>query len=197
MLDKNDVSKRQLIIQAAAEIFSSRGYHTAKIEEIAQQAGIGKGTVYEYFQSKEQLFRDTVKEGITIVDLAIQEQIAQETTTRGKLIAFARKTIEIGRKYRFIAKLFIMDTSFMDHDFHEWLVERYGQSLKTIENIIRDGIAIKQLRPLDAACFAQVLSGGIGTVAGPLSLVEITPQNEERIAAEIVDYFLQGISLER
>ncbi|MDH7498134.1 MAG: helix-turn-helix domain-containing protein, partial [Syntrophomonadaceae bacterium] len=49
--------KRQLILEAAARVFSQRGYHQAKVEEIAAAAGVGKGTVYEYFDSKLELFQ--------------------------------------------------------------------------------------------------------------------------------------------
>jgi AcrR family transcriptional regulator len=48
--------KKNLIIQAAAYLFAQRGFSGASIADIARNAGIGKGTVYEYFDSKEDLF---------------------------------------------------------------------------------------------------------------------------------------------
>ena len=44
------------IVKHAADVFSQAGYHASKIQEIATAAGIGKGTIYEYFRTKEQLF---------------------------------------------------------------------------------------------------------------------------------------------
>lgn len=44
------------IVKHAADVFSQTGYHASKIQDIATAAGIGKGTVYEYFRTKEQLF---------------------------------------------------------------------------------------------------------------------------------------------
>ena len=57
-MDKIDLkkSKSNHIIRAAAQAFAQRGYAGASVAEIAIQAGIGKGTVYEYFQSKDDLF---------------------------------------------------------------------------------------------------------------------------------------------
>ena len=49
-------NKRDQIIKAAAFVFARRGFSGAVIAEIATQANIGKGTVYEYFKSKEDLF---------------------------------------------------------------------------------------------------------------------------------------------
>ena len=48
--------KKSRIVTAAAHIFSQRGYSGTSVADIAVQAGIGKGTIYEYFSSKEDLF---------------------------------------------------------------------------------------------------------------------------------------------
>ncbi|MEE8241938.1 MAG: TetR/AcrR family transcriptional regulator [candidate division NC10 bacterium] len=48
--------KRREILEAAMRVFSREGYHRAKMEAVAEEAGIGKGTVYEYFKSKTDLF---------------------------------------------------------------------------------------------------------------------------------------------
>jgi TetR/AcrR family fatty acid metabolism transcriptional regulator len=54
IVDKD--KKRREILQAAMQVFARDGYHRAKIESVAEEAGIGKGTVYEYFKSKADLF---------------------------------------------------------------------------------------------------------------------------------------------
>src|SRR4051812_42037695 len=49
------VDRRAAILDAALEVFSSRGYHAASIDEIASQAGISKALIYEHFPSKKDL----------------------------------------------------------------------------------------------------------------------------------------------
>ncbi len=49
-------NKRELILTAAREIFGEKGYHSATSEEIAKRAGVGKGTIYQYFESKQDIF---------------------------------------------------------------------------------------------------------------------------------------------
>jgi len=56
------------ILDAALEIFESRGLSGARLEEIAEAAGISKGTIYLYFESKEALFRALVER--TIIEAA-------------------------------------------------------------------------------------------------------------------------------
>lgn len=49
-------AKRELLIQSAVTVFAQKGFHAAKIQDIADVAGVGKGTVYEYFSTKDELF---------------------------------------------------------------------------------------------------------------------------------------------
>jgi AcrR family transcriptional regulator len=59
--NQSPVVKKQRIIEAAALIFAQKGYARAAVADIAIKAEIGKGTIYEYFQSKEDLFFDVFK----------------------------------------------------------------------------------------------------------------------------------------
>ncbi len=51
-----DPNKKQDILHAAGQVFSRKGYASTKIIEVAEAASVGKGTIYEYFPSKEELF---------------------------------------------------------------------------------------------------------------------------------------------
>lgn len=55
------INKKESIIEAAIYCFSSYGYKATTMEQIARQAGIGKGTVYNFFSSKEELFQSILK----------------------------------------------------------------------------------------------------------------------------------------
>lgn len=56
MARRADPAKKDNIIRAAIRIFAQKGYAAARIIDVARAAGIGKGTIYEYFNSKEDLF---------------------------------------------------------------------------------------------------------------------------------------------
>ena len=57
------LEKRELILETALEIFATYGYHGASISMIAQHAGIAKGLLYNYFESKEDLLKAVVSDG--------------------------------------------------------------------------------------------------------------------------------------
>jgi AcrR family transcriptional regulator len=85
--------KRQLLVQAAADVFASHGFTATRIADIATAAGVGKGTVYEYFSSKEELFfavfewiDEQFRQG---VDRAIAEPAAAHDQLRAMLMASA------------------------------------------------------------------------------------------------------------
>ena len=52
---------REKILAAALEVFSSKGFHGTTVDEIAELAGLGKGTVYRHFQSKKGLFSELIR----------------------------------------------------------------------------------------------------------------------------------------
>lgn len=54
-------STKDKILDAALEVFSEKGFHSATVDEIAEQAGLGKGTLYRYFANKETLFNELVR----------------------------------------------------------------------------------------------------------------------------------------
>jgi AcrR family transcriptional regulator len=55
-INKHKTKRRDQIVAAAAQVFAQKGYSGAVVADIAIQANIGKGTIYEYFKSKEDLF---------------------------------------------------------------------------------------------------------------------------------------------
>ncbi len=54
-------SAKERILDAALEVFSHKGFHSATTDEIAERAGVGKGTLYRYFETKEKLFAQLVR----------------------------------------------------------------------------------------------------------------------------------------
>ena len=54
-------SAKDRILEAALEVFSHKGFHPATMDEIAEKAGVGKGTLYRYFETKEKLFAELVR----------------------------------------------------------------------------------------------------------------------------------------
>ncbi len=59
--------KRSLIVQTALQLFAERGYHSSSISQIAKQAGISKGLIYNYFESKDAILETIILDGINLM----------------------------------------------------------------------------------------------------------------------------------
>ncbi len=66
-------AKRQEILEAAIAVFAEKGYHAAKMADIAVAAGMGKGTLYEYFSTKEALPKEIFNLFFTGLDAQLVE----------------------------------------------------------------------------------------------------------------------------
>lgn len=82
--------KREKILEAAYKLFAEKGYNNTKILEIAKAAGIGKGTVYEYFESKESLLLDVFSLGINDYLENCRNVINSEKSQKEKLVTIIR-----------------------------------------------------------------------------------------------------------
>ncbi len=76
-MTSQSVSKKDLILESAEKVFLEKGFYPAKIEEIAQNAGIAKGTVYIYFKDKESIYISLIEKKLKEVDSLI-ESISKE-----------------------------------------------------------------------------------------------------------------------
>ena len=60
------------ILRAALDVFTERGFTASRLDEVAARAGIGKGTLYLYFPSKEELFKAVVRDFFPSLDATVQ-----------------------------------------------------------------------------------------------------------------------------
>jgi len=90
MAEKNQ--KRKDILTSAETLFKEKGFHNTKMEEIAAKASVGKGTLYEYFKSKQDIFDEFCIENVTLIREGIEEISNQDISFKEKLVEiFNRK----------------------------------------------------------------------------------------------------------
>src|SRR5262245_37244607 len=68
----------QQIIDAARAVFDERGLSGARLEDIAQRAGVAKGTIYLYFPDKEALFREVIRQTLVARLEALGQEVAAD-----------------------------------------------------------------------------------------------------------------------
>jgi AcrR family transcriptional regulator len=90
---KKSEDTRLAILRCAAEVFSERPYHEVLTDEISTRLKIGKGTLYRYFASKEELYFATIVDGLQGMQAAIEESLRQDAPLERSIEALTRTII--------------------------------------------------------------------------------------------------------
>ena len=97
--------KKELIMETALELFAENGFHATSISQVAKKAGISKGLIYNYFESKKEILDEIIKEGTDTVydDFDLNND---GVLTTDEFIFFIRKTFRMIRENPRYWKLF-------------------------------------------------------------------------------------------
>ncbi len=88
------VKKRRKIYKAALKVFAKKGFHNTKMQDVAEKASLGKGTLYWYFKSKEELFQFVIRCGFAEFNEAVLNAIAQVNHPMAKLKAAFEESLK-------------------------------------------------------------------------------------------------------
>ena len=159
--------KEEAILNAAFEVFRENGFTNTSMKDIAVKAGLGKGTLYEYFQNKEDLFIQVVKIKTNYFFNDINRRISEKITLReilNEIIKFTQETIE---ESKFFFK-FMMFGEFLEisGEAKETLYEMFLSSREEYVDLLRElfekGFADGILREFDwvfaASCIPDMIS---------------------------------------
>ena len=140
------------IIAAALETFAERGFAATRLDDIAERAGVTRGTLYLYFPSKEELFKAVVRQAIVPVIARGEEMVEHSQESSAALLAkilLMIPTAVAGSAVSAIPKLMISEArNFPDlAQFYLKEVIRRGRRLLTA--IIARGVERGEFRPVD------------------------------------------------
>ena len=91
----SEKNMREEILEATAQLFKHKGYNGTSMQDIAKEVGILKGSIYYYFNSKNEIFKEVLNNGITPVLRNAEQIIRENATPREKL----RKLISYHMSY--------------------------------------------------------------------------------------------------
>lgn len=191
------VPKKEQILQAAIKIFAREGLDRGKIADIATAAGVGKGTVYEYFRSKDELFaalEETLADSmlaavakITDSDLSPPEKI------RRLLEQSIALTVGLHDEFLIITELFAQSARGLWHGSGtSVLADMYAQYRQAVIAILEEGVASGDFREMNTAGVSTLLLAVIDGLIWQYVVLKDSPafkQSEE----EAIRSFMRGI----
>lgn len=86
------------IANAALQLFGERGFHSTSIAQIARAAGVSKGLLYNYFESKEALLHFIILHAVEVGEALLEQALAQNDSPQEQLRAFTEGTLALLQK---------------------------------------------------------------------------------------------------
>ena len=148
------------ILAAALQIFSEKGFAATKLDEVAKQAGVSKGTLYLYFESKEALLKEVVNEFVLPHIINAESEAASYS---GSIQDLIRKLVEQMRSQILetelcgIPKLIISEATNFPELAEFYLVNVIQRGRKFIAGLIQAGIENGEFIQCDTDCVARSL----------------------------------------
>lgn len=159
--DQRRAEREAAIVAAAIEEFIAVGLSNARLDDVAARAGVAKGTIYLYFDSKEELFKAAVRSLIHPLMQQVEREVAEFQGPTEELLRKALRTIYsdmAGRdQTRELLRLLIAEANRMPELSDFFHAEMASRGIATLRMILWRGVALGEFRQTPAAEFPLLI----------------------------------------
>jgi len=196
-------SRRAQILDGAARVFARKGFHAATTKEIADAADVSEGTIYNYFDSKDDLLlhmmarlRAEEQRSIDLAPDKMEQALSLDLRELVQEVLLARQTFAFQNRsmLRAVISEILVDRDFADRYYEEMVVP----TLQLLENHLEARIDRGEIRSVDVPLFARHLLGA------SLGLFELLFLNDPvltetwgsaEMAEKLTGFFLDGVQM--
>jgi len=152
--------KRERILNAGIAVFAEKGFHETKISEIAKKAKVADGTIYRYFENKDDLLMSCFDEIITVKLNEVKIKLEKIPNKGDKLISFIDAHIKAFTENPSIAKFMILELR-QSPEFYKkypkfWPIKRY---LAYLKRLCEEAIEAGKIKPVNPSVLTIMLFG--------------------------------------
>ena len=190
--------KRRQILEAAVRVFARSGYHTSRVGDIAEEAGVAHGLLYHYFESKEALLDAVFRETWTDLLEAIQGVEASDGQAREQLRQVAAIMLRSWRRTPDLVRVLVQEIA-RSPDLHKRFDE-LGEAFDAIERIVARGQADGSFRAdLDPRLASWIFYGALEEILTGWVLGRLDDGDEQIAGAEetVIEVVCGGLSADR
>jgi TetR/AcrR family fatty acid metabolism transcriptional regulator len=130
--------RRRQILDAGIRVFARQGFHSCRVSDIADEAGVAYGLVYHYFKSKDQVMNELFTERWSLMLAAIDDVDAQPGTGHEKLNAVARFIVDSYRHDPELMKVIIVEVTRAANSFGRTHLDEISKAYEKIAKIVAD-----------------------------------------------------------
>ena len=154
--------RREEIIKAAILVFGKNNFHKTKMVDIANQVKIGKSTIYEYFDSKIDLFEQMLMYIANDYYKFMKSEVGKHDTSKDKLIAFTTYHGEFMKNHLELVESAMMDTNLISEKIGKQILSKKEEVFNLLEDILIEGVNSEELlEGLDTQLAACAVIGSI------------------------------------
>lgn len=184
-------STRERILDAAMTIFSAKGFHDTKLDEIVAEGGISKGSIYFHFPNKEKLFIALVDQFADLIERRANAAIAGETQGIRRVQVALEAVLETFGKYRRPAKLLLVQAVGLGTVFERKRMEVNDRFALLIKTYLDEAVADGSIAPVDTAIVAHAWMGAIYSVV--IQWVYTGEPSKEEIMDSLLPMLLKSV----
>jgi AcrR family transcriptional regulator len=175
--------KRRVILDAAVRVFASKGYHTSRVGDIAEEAGVAHGLLYHYFPSKERVLETIFRENWAELLEAFARIEASDTSPLEQLGAIAKTLLRAWRDRPDLVRVMVREVARSPQ--LQGQVEEIGAGFRVIQRVIERGQADGSFRDdLDPRLASWIFYGGLEEILTGWVLAQLPDGDEEVARAE-------------
>ncbi|HEY1207116.1 MAG: TetR/AcrR family transcriptional regulator [Bryobacteraceae bacterium] len=147
------------ILGAARKVFARRGFDGATVEEIAEAAGLAKGTVYLYFPSKREIYLEALRQGISRLTAEMKRNVAAAPAPADKVRAFVETRVRYAEEHRDLVKIYHSEFgNFGAAQVNKECRSLYLEQIRMLEAVLEEAVASGHIRSLRAGAAAFTIS---------------------------------------
>ena len=181
---------RAAIVRCASEIFSEREFHEVLTDDIAHRLGIGKGTIYRYFRSKEELYLAAIGDGLNGLHAAVTAVLQQDAPLAATIEAVARTMITYFWQQRdFFVLMHRLESKLKARERADWQQKRI-EVVSMIRRVLERAAARGEIGRLNARLGVEILFGMIRSVC----VYRAESDRPEELTRLVTGIFLRGVT---
>ncbi|MCK5146180.1 TetR/AcrR family transcriptional regulator [bacterium] len=188
-------ARKQDILEMAAQLFALRGFHEVKVDDIADGVGLSKGTIYLYFENKENLFFSILMERFKALNTRLQAAVDENDNFHERLNKFIYTYLHFFKENEAFYKIVHSEKTRMSMESHYKLHEygkiSYFKLFEMVIQLIKEGVEAGELRSMEPRSIALSLVGILNMYIYR-SIFQSSDRDVEVEVNEIIDLFLNG-----
>ncbi|MDP2312473.1 MAG: TetR/AcrR family transcriptional regulator [Pseudomonadota bacterium] len=188
--------KHDLILDAAIDVFAEKGFHHARISDIARRAGVADGTIYLYFRNKDDVLLTIFEEKMGILIAGVRVALEGITDPMQKVRVFARYHFRQVEDHRALAEVLQIELRLSNKFLKEYRPEKLWEYLGVFATIVREGQEGGVIRPdLDPFVLMWAFFGALDEIAMQWVLAKRRDKfSLEATADTVADVFIRGMA---